>query len=112
MSETLEKDEFERVAMHVGTVLSARENPKARVPALVLEIDFGPELGRRTSSARITDRYRPDELVGRQVVAVTNFAPIRIAGVKSEVLVLGATPDGGVVLLAPDMPVPNGSRIA
>ncbi|MCB9831930.1 MAG: tRNA-binding protein [Planctomycetes bacterium] len=98
--------------MRVGTVIAATPNPKARVPALVLEIDFGPELGRRLSSARITDLYRAEELVGRQVVAVMNFAPIRIAGVKSEVLVLGATPAGGVVLLAPERPVPDGSRIA
>ncbi len=112
MSEPLGRDEFLRVEMRVGTIKAARPNAKARVPAYVLEIDFGPELGMRMSSAQITDLYRADELVGRQIVAVLNFPPVRIAGVKSEVLVLGATPAGGVVLLAPDRRVPDGSRIA
>jgi tRNA-binding protein len=78
-----------------------------------LEIDFGPELGVKASSAQITRRYNPEEIVGRQVVAVVNFPPRRVAGFKSEVLVLGGVPEAGdVVLLAPDAHVPNGTPIA
>ncbi len=108
----IEPDDFFKVDVRVGTVVSAAPNPKARNPAYVLTIDFG-ELGTRTSSAQVTDLYTGAGLVGKQVVAVTNFAPKRIAGIKSEVLVLGATrPDGVVVLLEPDLSVPNGSRIS
>ncbi len=97
--------------LRVGTVTAARVNAGARVPALVLTVDFGP-LGERTTSAQLTRRYTPDMLVGRQVVAVVNFPPKHIGGVRSEVLVLGAVPSSGdVVLLAPDAPVPNGARI-
>lgn len=106
-------EDFLRLEMRIGTVLSARPNKKARRPAYVLEIDFGEKLGVKTSSARITDHYRPEELAGRQVVAVVNFPPLRVAGVKSEVLVLGAVQeDGSVVLLQPERPVRNGVRIA
>lgn len=108
----IEPEQFFAVEMRVGTVLSAEPNPKARKPAYVLRVDFG-EHGVRTSSAQITDRYAAAELVGRRVVAVTNLPPRRVAGVESEVLVLGAVPEeGGVVLLAPDAPVPDGTRIA
>ncbi len=105
-------DDFLKVDMRVGTILSARPNEKANKPALVLEIDFG-ELGMRTSSAQITDLYTPESLVGRQVVAVVNFPPKRIAGVKSECLVLGAIRhDGVVTLLKPEPWAANGERIA
>ena len=105
-------EEFQRVRIHTGTVVEAAPNPKARVPAYVLKIDFGP-LGMRTSSARITRNYTPEELVGRQVVAVLNFPPKRVAGVRSEVLVLGAVSDEeGVVLLRPTSPVANGAPVA
>ena len=98
--------------LRVGTVLTARPNTGARVPAYILEIDFGP-LGRRVTSAQLTRHYRPEDLVGRQVVAVVNFPPKRIAGVKSEVLVLGGVPEpGDVILLHPDHPVPNGTPVA
>ncbi len=97
--------------VRVGTVVAARVNVGARVPALVLTIDFG-ELGPRVTSAQVTRRYAPEALVGRQVVAVVNFPPKRIAGVRSEVLVLGGVPEkDDVVLLAPDTEVPNGTRI-
>lgn len=97
--------------LRVGTVVAARVNAGARVPALVLTLDFGP-MGRRTTSAQLTRRYTPEALVGRQVVAVVNFPPKRIAGVHSEVLVLGGVPgEGDVVLLAPDAWVANGTRI-
>ena len=105
-------EEFQRIHIHAGTIVEAAPNPRARVPAYVLRIDFGP-LGHRTSSAQITRNYAPEELVGRQVVAVVNFPPKRVAGIKSEVLVLGAVSDEeGVVLLHPSFPVANGARVA
>lgn len=104
-------EEFLEVRMVTGTIVGARDNPKARVPAYVIEIDFGP-YGRKTSSAQLTGNYTPDNLVGKQIVAVTNFPPKRIAGVKSEVLILGAVSEShGVVLLEPTFPVENGTRI-
>jgi tRNA-binding protein len=105
-------EEFQRVRIHAGTVVEAAPNPRARVPSYVLRIDFGP-LGMRTSSAQLTRNYTPEELVGRQVVAVMNFPPKRVAGVKSEVLVLGTvTDEEGVVLLHPTFPVANGAFVA
>lgn len=105
--------EFFAFDLRVGTVVSAEPFPEARTPALKLEIDFGPGIGRRRTSAQLTRRYAPDALVGRQVVAVVNLPPKRIAGWVSEVLVLGGVPDAGdVVLLAPDAPVPDGTRVA
>ena len=110
--EEISFEEFLRVRMITGTIVEARVNPKARVPAFVIEIDFGPH-GRRTSSAQLTRNYAPETLVGKQIVAVTNFPPKRIAGVKSEVLILGAVSESsGVVLLEPTFPVENGARIA
>lgn len=103
--------EFERVEIRVGTVLEAEHFAEARRPAIKLRIDFGDH-GIRKSSAQITDRYVPEELVGRQVVAVTNFPPKQIATMMSECLVLGAVGDAKLVtLLAPDAAVPNGTRI-
>lgn len=101
---------FRKVDMRVGTVVSARPNEKARVPSYVLTVDLG-DLGTRLSSAQIIDLYRAEDLVGRQVVCVVNFPPKRIAGIKSEVLVLGIDGDGGVVLLAPERSVGNGVRV-
>lgn len=99
--------------MRIGTVLSAAPFVEARVPAIKLEIDFGPELGVKRSSAQLTKRYEPAALVGRQVVAAVNLGVRRIAGYASEVLVLGGVPEpGDVVLLAIDQPVPNGTRVA
>ncbi|PTL76607.1 tRNA-binding protein [Vitiosangium sp. GDMCC 1.1324] len=104
-------EQFLAVDIRVGRVLSASLNPKARKPAYVLVIDFGP-LGQRTTSAQVTANYRPEELVGRQVVAVCNFPPKNVAGVTSEVLVLAAVcPEQGTVLLSPDRPVSEGVRI-
>ncbi len=110
MSERLAFETFASVEMRVGTITQARLNEKARVPAYVLDIDFGP-LGLRTSSAQVTQHYAQSELVGRQVVAVVNLAPRRVAGVKSEVLVLGSTGDEGTILLMPSQPASNGARI-
>ncbi|MEW5926804.1 MAG: tRNA-binding protein [Gemmatimonadota bacterium] len=107
----IEYADFDRVEMRVGRILGAEPLQGARKPAYKLEIDFG-EMGTRRSSAQITALYRPEELVGRLVVAVTNFPPKRIAGFVSEVLVLGAPDDRGeVVLLAPTHDVPLGGRI-
>jgi len=104
-------DEFLAVQLHVGTILSAKSNKKARKPAYVLEIDFG-KYGRKTSSAQLTENYKTEELAGKQIIAVLNFPAKRIAGVKSEVLVLGAVgEETGTVLLKTDKPVTNGSRI-
>ena len=105
-------EEFQRVRIHAGTIVEAKPNPKARVPAYVLRIDFGP-LGMRTSSAQITRNYTPETLVGRQIVAVLNFPIKRVAGVRSEVLVLGTVnEEDGVVLLHPSSPVADGSPVA
>ena len=104
---------FAILDMRVGTVLAALPFPEARKPAIKLEIDFGPELGVKRSSAQLTKRYRPEELVGRQVVAAVNLGPRRIAGFVSEVLVLGGCPaEGDVILLNVDTRVENGTRIA
>lgn len=104
--------EFFAIDMRVGTVLSAEAFPEARKPAIKLAIDFGPELGTLRSSAQLTVHYAPEQLVGRQVVAAVNLGERRIAGFKSQVLVLGAMPDATeVVLLRPDHAVANGTRI-
>ena len=102
--------DFERVDMRVGTIVRAEPFPEARKAAYKLWIDFGP-LGERRSSAQITDRYRPEELLGRQVVCVVNFPPKRIGPFVSEVLVLGAYANHTIVLLRPDQAVELGSRI-
>lgn len=107
----IEYADFDRVDIRVGRVLTAVPNPEARKPAYVMTIDFG-ELGVKTSSAQLTVHYRPEELVGRLVVAVVNFEPKRIAGIKSEVLVLGVPDEAGaVVLLRPDLEVPLGGKM-
>ncbi|MEM9366260.1 MAG: tRNA-binding protein [Planctomycetota bacterium] len=103
--------DFQQVEMRVGTVVHAESNVKARHPAYKLTIDFGP-LGQRTSSAQLTEHYTASELVGLQVVAVTNLEPKRVAGVKSEVLVLASVGEDGTVLITPAKGVNNGSRIA
>ena len=105
-------DEFFAIDMRVGTVLEAEAFPEARKPSIKLLIDFGPEIGRKRSSAQLTVHYTPSDLVGRQIVAAVNLGSRRIAGLMSEVLVLGAMPTATeVVLLALDRPVANGTRI-
>ncbi len=105
-------EEFFAIDIRVGTVLEATPFPEARKPSIRLRIDFGAELGERRSSAQLTTHYRPEELVGRQVIAVTNIGTRKIAGFVSEVLVLGVMPTASeVILLQPDRPVANGTRI-
>ena len=107
-------DDFFQLDLRVGTILRAEPFAKARKPAYKLWIDFGP-MGVRQSSAQITVRYRPEDLAGRQVVAVVNFPPRKVADFVSEVLVLGAADQpgdqGDILLLAPDAYVPDGNRI-
>jgi tRNA-binding protein len=112
MTSTIPYADFERVEIRVGTVIDAQPFPEARKPAIKLWIDFGGEIGVRKSSAQLTVHYQPDRLIGRQVVAVLNFAPRQIGPFMSEVLTLGV-PDanGAVVLLHPDLLVPNGGKM-
>ena len=105
-------EDFEKVEVKVGKVIEADPFPEARIPSIKLTVDFGPEVGTRRTSAQLTAHYDPEALVSRQVVAVVNFPPKRIAGFKSEVLVLGVPDaDGEVVLLSPDSNVPEGGRM-
>ena len=102
---------FFEVDVRVGRIVAAALNPKARKPAYRLEIDFGP-LGRRTSSAQLTDLYTPEDLIGRQILAVVNFPSRRVAGVESQVLVLGVSDErGAVILLAVEREASLGSRV-
>jgi tRNA-binding protein len=109
---TIAWEDFARIDIRVGTIVRAEPNAGARKPALTLWIDFGAELGEKKSSAQLTRHYTSPTLLGRQVAAVVNFPPRQIGQVLSEVLVLGfPDTDGEVVLIAPDLPVPNGGRL-
>ena len=106
-------DDFLNVEIRVGTVVRSEPFPEARRPAIKLWVDFGGEIGERKSSAQITQHYQPEDLVGRQVIAVVNFPTKQIGPFMSEFLTLGLhDDDGNVVLVAPDKPVPNGARLA
>ena len=105
-------DDFLKVDIRVGRVTRAEPFPEARKPAIKLWVDFGPEIGEKKTSAQITAHYTPDALIGKQVMAVVNFPPRQIGKFMSEVLVLGVPdPEGGVVLLSPDLDVPLGGRM-
>ena len=112
MAEQIDFDAFLKVDIRVGTVIEAMPFPEARKPAYKLKIDFGDDIGLKRSSAQITVHYVPEDLVGRQVAGVVNFPPRQIGPFMSEVLTLGfADANGDIVLLEPERPVPNGSRM-
>jgi tRNA-binding protein len=109
--QTIQFSDFLKVEMRVGTIISTELNTKAIRPAYILKIDFG-EIGIKTSSAQITENYTIEELVDTQIVAVMNFEPKKVAGIKSEVLVLASVSDeNGTILLRPSLQAPNGSLI-
>ena len=112
MTDTITYADFEAVDIRVGTVIDAQPFPEARKPAIKLTIDFGGEIGVKKSSAQLTVHYKPDQLIGRQVCAVVNVPPRQIGPFMSEVLTLGMPDeDGAVVLIKPDLRVPDGGRL-
>ena len=104
-------DDFIKLDIRAGTIIQAQCFLKARKPAYKLQIDFGGDIGVKRSSAQITEQYSPEELIGKQVLAVINFPPRQIADFMSEVLVLGTYSKDGVVLIIPDKPVENGNKL-
>jgi tRNA-binding protein len=113
MNDFIEWNDFQRIDIRVGTILSAEDFPKARKPAYILHVDFGPELGVKKSSAQITDLYEIKDLIGKQVLAVVNFPPKQIGPIMSECLVTGLVQaDGKVILAVADKPVENGTKLA
>lgn len=112
MPETISFADFEKVDIRIGTIVEARNFPEARKPAIILMIDFGAEIGVKKSSAQITVHYTPEQLTGRQVMAVVNFEPRQIGPIRSEVLTLGfADANGDIVLAQPERSVPNGQKL-
>lgn len=112
MSEPISYADFEKVDIRLGTVVEAEPFPQARKPAIKLVIDFGPEIGRKKSSAQITVHYAPETLIGRRVMAVVNFPPRQIGPFMSEVLTLGfADTTGAIVLAGVELPAPDGARL-
>jgi tRNA-binding protein len=105
-------EDFTKVDIRVGTIVKVEEFPEARKPAFKLLIDFGTEIGQKRSSAQITNLYKKDELIGKQVLAVVNFPPKQIGTFMSEVLTLGlSSQKNEIVLVGPDTDVPNGQRL-
>ena len=113
MKQEITYEDYSKVEIKIGTVLSVKKNEKARKPSLVVEVDFGKETGVKKSSAQITDYYNEQNLVGKQIIGVCNFPKKNIAGILSEVLILGAIDkEGKVVLVHPSQKVENGLEIA
>lgn len=108
---TISWGDFEQIEMRVGTIIEAEIFSEARKPAYKIRIDFGP-YGIKKSSAQVTRLYQPEELIGKQVIAVLNFPPKQIANFRSECLIMGVVDEADVTLIAPDKPVANGLRIA
>lgn len=104
-------EDFDKLDIRVGTIVDVKVNERAKKPAYVLKVDFGDEIGIKTSSAQITSVYSLKDLVGKQVLGVVNFPPRRIATVDSEVLVLGTDSKQGIVLIKPDQQVENGDKL-
>lgn len=104
-------EDFDKVEMRAGTIIEVSDNKKSRNPAYVLKIDFGEEIGIRKSSAQITALYKPEDLIGKQVICCTNLTPMHIGSVKSEVRILGTESEQGVVLLTLQQPVKNGDKV-
>lgn len=104
-------DDFMKLDIRVGTITDAEIFAKAKKPAYKLRVDFGEEIGVKKSSAQITQHYTPDELIGKQVLAVVNFPPRQIADFMSEVLVLGTYSEGGIILITPDNKAKNGDKL-
>ena len=104
-------DDFNKLDIRVGTILEAEVFEKAKKPAYKLYVDFGDEIGKKHSSAQITNHYKVDELVGKQVLGVVNFPPRQIADFMSEVLILGTYSEGGVILIRPDKEAKNGDKL-
>lgn len=111
INKALQWDDFEKVEMRIGTILEANDFPQARKPAYQLIIDFGAEIGIKKSSAQLTKRYKKEDLVGKQIVAVVNFPKKQIGNFMSECLVLGSVNNDDIVLLSSDRKVENGLRI-
>ena len=113
MKEQITYDDYDKVDIRVGTVISVKKNEKARKPSLVVQVDFGKDIGIKQSSAQITHYYNEENLVGRQVIAVCNFPEKNIAGIVSQVLILGSIDkEGKVVLVHPSQKVDNGLPVA
>ena len=104
-------DDFAKLDIRVGTIIKAENFEKARKPAYKLEIDFGEEIGIKKSSAQITDFYKVEDLIGKQILGVVNFPPRQVADFFSEVLVLGTYSEGGVILIKPDFKAKNGDKL-
>ena len=112
IAERITFDDFMKVDIRVGRIVAAEAFPEARKPAFKLTIDFGPQIGRKKSSAQITVHYKAEELIGRQVAGVVNFPPRQIGKFMSEVLTLGfPAEDGSVVLISPTQKIPNGGKL-